>query len=175
MFFVVRSNDSFNFPLGLIKYIVICPVFAWKRRLSWKFLFLYCSLHLLNLACVLILIQNGSSYLCYILLFIFGRDKQGIIVFVSFITNLSLWGGSAWGTLKWPSPFKLRCRLRVDKPPISERIKYKVVCLCFSAVNGSGSACLSELLHVYNPSRTLRSSSDTRMLKIQQYKRKTHG
>ena len=23
MFFVVRSNDSFNFPLGLIKYIVI--------------------------------------------------------------------------------------------------------------------------------------------------------
>ena len=34
---------------------------------------------------------------------------------------------------------------------------------------------LSELLHVYTPSRTLRSSSDTRMLEIQQYKRKTHG
>ena len=32
-----------------------------------------------------------------------------------------------------------------------------------------------ELLHVYNPSRTLRSSPDTRMLKIQQYKYKTHG
>ena len=30
-------------------------------------------------------------------------------------------------------------------------------------------------LHVYTPSRTLRSSSDTRMLEIQQYKRKTHG
>ena len=28
---------------------------------------------------------------------------------------------------------------------------------------------------VYSPSRTLRSSSDTRILKIQQYKRKTHG
>ena len=28
---------------------------------------------------------------------------------------------------------------------------------------------------VYTPSRTLRSSSDTRMLEIQQYKRKTHG
>ena len=26
MFFVVRSNDSFNFPLGLIKYIVIVIV-----------------------------------------------------------------------------------------------------------------------------------------------------
>ena len=55
--------------------------------------------------------------------------------------------------------------------PISERIKYKVACMCFSAINGSGPAYLSELLHVYNPSRTLRSSSDTRMLEIQQYKR----
>ena len=57
--------------------------------------------------------------------------------------------------------------------PISERIKYKVACVCFNAVNGSGPAYLSELL--YTPSRTLRSSSFTRMLKIQQYKRKTRG
>ena len=47
--------------------------------------------------------------------------------------------------------------------------------MCFNAINGSGPAYLSELLHVYTPSRTLRSSSDTRMLEIQQYKRKTHG
>ena len=59
--------------------------------------------------------------------------------------------------------------------PISERIKYKIACMCFGAINGSGPAYLSELLHVYTLSRTLRSSSDTRMLKIQQYKRKTHG
>ena len=59
--------------------------------------------------------------------------------------------------------------------PISERIKYKVACMCFSAISGSGPAYLSELLHVYTPSRTLRSSSDTRMLEIQKYKRKTHG
>ena len=80
--------------------------------------------------------------------------------------------------------------------PISERIKYKVACMCpslighpasvdvkqhesqsmcFGAINGSGPAYLSELLHVYTPSRTLRSSSDTRMLEIQQYKRKTLG
>ena len=60
--------------------------------------------------------------------------------------------------------------------PISERIKYKVACMCFSAINGSGPAYLSELLHVYIPSRTLRSSSDTRgMLEIQQYKRKSHS
>ena len=59
--------------------------------------------------------------------------------------------------------------------PISECIKYKVACICFSAINGSGPAYLSELLHVNTPSRTLCSSSGTGILKIQQYKRKTHG
>ena len=44
-----------------------------------------------------------------------------------------------------------------------------------SAISGSVAAYISELLHVYTPFRTLRSSSDTRMLEIQQYKRKTHG
>ena len=67
------------------------------------------------------------------------------------------------------------CTYSVRWLPISERIKYKVDCMCFSAMNGSSPAYLSELLHVYTPSRTLRSSSDTRMLVIQQYKRKTHG
>ena len=43
--------------------------------------------------------------------------------------------------------------------PISERIKYKDACYVF------------QCLHVYTPSRTPRSSSDTRMLEIQQYKR----
>ena len=33
--------------------------------------------------------------------------------------------------------------------PILERIKYKVACMCFSAINGSGPAYISELLHVY--------------------------
>ena len=59
--------------------------------------------------------------------------------------------------------------------PISACIKYKVACMCFSAINGSGPAYLSELLHVYTLSCTLCSSSDTCMLEIQQYKCKTHG
>ena len=59
--------------------------------------------------------------------------------------------------------------------PISERINYKVACVCFNAMHGSGPAYLSELLHVYTPSRTLRSSSDTRMLRIQQCRRKSRG
>ena len=33
MFFVVQSNDSFNFPLGLIKYIVIVRVLS--NILGW--------------------------------------------------------------------------------------------------------------------------------------------
>ena len=40
--------------------------------------------------------------------------------------------------------------------------------MCFSAINSSGPAYPSELLHVYM-SRTIRSFSDTRMMKIQQY------
>ena len=59
--------------------------------------------------------------------------------------------------------------------PISECIKYKVVCMCFSDISGSGPAYHSELLHVYTLSCTLFSSSDTRMLEIQQYKCKIHG
>ena len=59
--------------------------------------------------------------------------------------------------------------------PILERVMYKVTCMCFSAISDSGPANLSELLHVYTPSHTLRSSSDTRMLEIQQHKCKTHG
>ena len=58
---------------------------------------------------------------------------------------------------------------------ISERIKYDVACMCFGATSGFGPAYLSEQLHVYAPSRTLRSSTDTRMLEIEPYKRKTHG
>ena len=59
--------------------------------------------------------------------------------------------------------------------PISEHIKYKVTCTCFSTINGSGTAYLSELLHVYTPSCTLCYSSDACMLKIQQSKHKTLG
>ena len=48
-------------------------------------------------------------------------------------------------------------------------------CVCFSAINGSGPAYLSKLLHVCTLSWTLCCSSDTRKLEIQQYKHKTHG
>ena len=59
--------------------------------------------------------------------------------------------------------------------PISERIKYKTACMCYSASTGSAPSYLSELLHLYSPSRSLHSSSDTRVLKLQLFNRKTRG
>ena len=59
--------------------------------------------------------------------------------------------------------------------PISERIKYKTACMCYNPITGSAPSYPSELLHLYSPFRYLRSSSDTRMLKIQRFNRKTHG
>ena len=59
--------------------------------------------------------------------------------------------------------------------PISERIKYKTACMCYNAITGSAPSYISELLHLYSPSRSLRSSSDTCMLKIQRFNRKTQG
>ena len=59
--------------------------------------------------------------------------------------------------------------------PVTERIRFKVCCLCFKMVTGSAPVYLSKLLHVYTPSRTPRSSSDTRLFAINRYKRKQHG
>ena len=62
--------------------------------------------------------------------------------------------------------------------PISERIKYRVACMCFHVINGSCHTYLSELLHIYTPSSSdscMRCSSDSCMLRIPQYKHKTHG
>ena len=59
--------------------------------------------------------------------------------------------------------------------PIEQRIKYKAACICYSVVSGTAPAYISELLHAYSPSRTLRSSSDTRLFQIPRYRRKTHA
>ena len=66
-------------------------------------------------------------------------------------------------------------QLQLHWLPISERMKYKTACMCYNAITGSAPSYLSELLHLYSPSRSLGSSSDTRMLTIQRFNRKTHG
>ena len=50
--------------------------------------------------------------------------------------------------------------------PVSRRIEYKIATICFNVVAGSVPPYLSGLLELYAPSRTLRSSADTRMFCI---------
>jgi len=47
--------------------------------------------------------------------------------------------------------------------------------MCYNIITGSAHSYFSELLHLYSPSHSLRSLSDTCMLKIQCFNRKTHG
>ena len=47
--------------------------------------------------------------------------------------------------------------------PISSRIQYKIALICFHIVSGTASPYLCEILHLYSPSRSLRSASDTRI------------
>ena len=50
--------------------------------------------------------------------------------------------------------------------PISSRIRYKIALTCFHVVSGRAPPYLSELLHVYSLSRSLRSASDTRIFRV---------
>ena len=59
--------------------------------------------------------------------------------------------------------------------PVQARISYKIACLCFSSINSSAPDYLSDILHLYSPARSLRSSADTRLLKLPLFKCKTKG
>ena len=50
--------------------------------------------------------------------------------------------------------------------PLRARIQYNISMLCFNVITGTGPQYLSELLHLYTPSRDLHTSADTRILKI---------
>ena len=50
--------------------------------------------------------------------------------------------------------------------PVSQRIKYKVITLCYKSINNSAPVYLSDCLQIYTPARMLRSSSDTLSLCI---------
>ena len=58
--------------------------------------------------------------------------------------------------------------------PMSNHIKCKAACMCFNAITGSALSYLSDRLHLCTL-RNLHWSSDPRLLRIQQYKHKTHG
>ena len=59
--------------------------------------------------------------------------------------------------------------------PVDQRIEYKLLLRAFKSVNNDGPACLSDLLKFFIPSRQLRSSSDTRLLRIPSFRLKSFG
>ena len=59
--------------------------------------------------------------------------------------------------------------------PISCRIEHKISSLCYNSLSGTGPQYLSDLTQVYTSCRCLRSSSDTRILKIPKVKTKSYG
>ena len=59
--------------------------------------------------------------------------------------------------------------------PVEQRIKYKISSICFSFFNNTAPSYISDLLTVYTPSRTLRSSSDSRLLSVPRTNSVTYG
>ena len=59
--------------------------------------------------------------------------------------------------------------------PIQARIEYKLSTACHSFFSDTAPVYLSDLLRVYSPSRQLRSTSDSRTLRIPHIKTETFG
>eukprot|EP00745_Piridium_sociabile_P007701 TRINITY_DN15145_c0_g1_i14.p1 TRINITY_DN15145_c0_g1~~TRINITY_DN15145_c0_g1_i14.p1 ORF type:complete len:248 (-),score=27.37 TRINITY_DN15145_c0_g1_i14:73-816(-) len=59
--------------------------------------------------------------------------------------------------------------------PIQQRIFYKVASLCYKSIESSCPQYLTDLLHLYTPSRELRSLSDTRLFVIPHVRTKRFG
>ena len=57
----------------------------------------------------------------------------------------------------------------------TQKNEYKLLLLAFTSVNNDGPSYLSDLLKFYFPSRQLRSSSDTRLLRIPSFRLKSFG
>ena len=57
--------------------------------------------------------------------------------------------------------------------PVEQRIEYKLLLFAFKFVNNDGPLYLSDLLRLYIPSRQLRFSSDTRLLRIPSFRLKS--
>ncbi|KXJ05812.1 hypothetical protein AC249_AIPGENE17706 [Exaiptasia diaphana] len=58
--------------------------------------------------------------------------------------------------------------------PVRQRINYKILLLTFKALHGLTPSYISELISVYKPKRTLRSSKEL-LLSVKPYSMKTYG
>ena len=116
-------------------------------------------------------IAHFLVYLCTYLLFF-------LLFILSFSSSSSSSCQQIFGRANACLPKRARCPYLGQACywlPIKTRISYKIACLCFNAINHSTPAYLSDLLQLYSPSRSLRSSADTCLLKLPLYKCKTRG
>ena len=58
---------------------------------------------------------------------------------------------------------------------VERRIEYKIATICYNVITGTVSTYLSDLLELYTPLRTLRSSADTRIFRIPDRRKRFHG
>ena len=58
---------------------------------------------------------------------------------------------------------------------IVQRIRYKISTLCYSVISGSATPYLSDLVQLHIPSRTLRTSADTRTFRVPRRHKKFQG
>ena len=59
--------------------------------------------------------------------------------------------------------------------PVAQRIEYKVSSMCYDVVSETAPPYLSDLLHLYIPSCSLRSSADTHTFQVPKWKKKFQG
>jgi len=59
--------------------------------------------------------------------------------------------------------------------PVSQRLKYKINTLCFKCLHKSAPSYLCNCLHLYTPSRSLRSAADTLCFRTPRFKQTTVG
>ena len=59
--------------------------------------------------------------------------------------------------------------------PVERILEYKIGTICYSVITGTAPPYLSDLLELYTPSRTLRSSADTRVFRIPNSRKRFQG
>ena len=75
----------------------------------------------------------------------------------------------------WNLPQRYSIIMELHWLPVEQRIIFKINLICFKILNNLAPDYLVDLIHVYEPARYLRSSSDKWRLVIKPYNLKTYG
>ena len=144
---MLNKNIIWNL-VGLVQYATICPKITSKELL--------CAVVLSRLGYCNSLLAGCPKYLLSEL-----QKVQNIAARLIFRTSRSARVTPMLHSFHWL--------------PVEQRIEYKLSLLCFKIISHQAPIYLSELLHLYTPSRQLRSSADTRVFRIPSFRTKSSG